>query len=293
MIENDHDQKTEILKVDPTVTREIQNPISEGGRHEGFIPPEQDADPCVDSSLRRAMQATEALPDNADRSRAILEQTKHSDHENNLFPQDGYAEKNVKDFPPLPEDGSKVQFHEDGFAWLSKEGTVTVETKLGEPTDRRNFEDYLPTSTELGLKCAYERAHSQGAGTGVESPYGLALATREVNQELQNHGVEAFIRELQAHKRDDVDLYLRTEVNTDGLYLQSINYVLEAANKSDGFIENRQERATLLTANIDVSSSRDDPRATFDADDCSCYHDRISAILESASDIKEQPRNRR
>src|SRR6478735_7608449 len=81
--------------------------------------------------------------------------------EESRFDHDGYAGKTAQDFPPLPADGSKVQFHEDGCAWKTKDGSVTVETRLGAPVERKGFEGYLTAGAAMGVK-AYERAHAQG-----------------------------------------------------------------------------------------------------------------------------------
>src|SRR5438045_2870445 len=59
------------------------------------------------------------------------------------FREDGYAHKGVKDFPPLPEDGSKSWFHEHGWACKSGERSVTIEVKVGDPAERRGFEKHL------------------------------------------------------------------------------------------------------------------------------------------------------
>jgi hypothetical protein len=201
--------------------------------------------------------------------------------EHRSFLENGYAHQKVKDFPPLPEDGSRYQFHEQGYAWLSKDGSVTVETKLAEPGERQGFEKFLPQATELGLGF-YERAHAQGAGTGIESPHGITLTPELVNQELQNRGVEALIRELQEHKRDDVDLYLRTEVKTDntGMFLQQINYELEAAKKSDDAFVDKRERLTLFTTSIEVAGPKEKPQVKFDIEGGELFAQRdLSSIL--------------
>jgi len=108
-------------------------------------------------------------------------------------------------------------------------------------------------SIELGLK-GWERSHSQGAGTGHESPHGILYAPKEVNQQLQNRGIEQFIRDFFQVKAKDVDLYLTTVTTAwpRTRRLQSIEYVLEARR---GNI-----RRTLLEASIEVSNDRERPR---------------------------------
>jgi Bacterial toxin 4 len=172
---------------------------------------------------------------------------------------DSYMGKTAKDFPPLPADGSKVQFHPEGSAWQTREGTVTVETKLGPASPRQGFESFLPAGAALGA-AFFERSHAQGAGTGVESPYAIALAPQVVNQEFQNRGIEEELREMQRQKRDDVNLFLRTEVSTtrDGLFLKGINYQLYAQKQG--------ERAKMIyAASLEVQGLNSTPKILIDA----------------------------
>lgn len=57
---------------------------------------------------------------------------------------------------------------------------------------------------EVGLEC-WERAHSQGQGTGHESPLGILFAPEGVNRKYQNRGIEAHIRDLLSQTDDDGD----------------------------------------------------------------------------------------
>jgi hypothetical protein len=170
-----------------------------------------------------------------------------------------FARSTAQDFPHLPANGTKVRFHEDGWAWKTCNGSVTVETKLGPPDVRKNFEGYLTAGALIGAKF-YERAHAQGPGTGVESPYGIALAPKLVNQELQNRGIEDQIREIQRQKRDDVDLFLRSEVSTtdDGMFLTGINYQLYAQRHGES-------RRMIYAASIEIEGLRSTSKCIIDA----------------------------
>jgi hypothetical protein len=55
----------------------------------------------------------------------------------------------------------------------------------------------------------YQRAHLIGAGFGAESPLGVLYAPTRVNQELQNKGIEGFIRNLYATRIPGARLFLR------------------------------------------------------------------------------------
>ena len=56
-------------------------------------------------------------------------------------------------------------------------------------------EEVLAPPSEAGLP-GYERAHLSGKGFGRESPLGVFYAPREVNQVLQNRGIEKLIRDM-------------------------------------------------------------------------------------------------
>ena len=93
----------------------------------------------------------------------------------------------------------------------------------------------------------HERAHSMGAGLGIESGEGIRLASELVNQVLQRRGIEGFLRQLRdiaisANER----IHLTTETMTQPrtLRLASIHYIVEVA-EGDRMI-------TLFEAAIEV-----------------------------------------
>ena len=80
-------------------------------------------------------------------------------------------------------------------------GPIRHEATLGEAAGRAGMERGMFTATEHGNLPPgphYQRAHSLGQGTGFESPYGVLYAPEHVNQTLQNHGIEAYLRDLGA-----------------------------------------------------------------------------------------------
>jgi hypothetical protein len=82
-------------------------------------------------------------------------------------------------------------------AWRSPDGVLHQETVIGARRDRMGMEDQIYAHGEGGFAgSALERAHLHGAGLGVESPFGIGLAPREVNQILQNKGIEKYMRSL-------------------------------------------------------------------------------------------------
>ncbi|ATY30903.1 polymorphic toxin type 4 domain-containing protein [Sphingomonas psychrotolerans] len=87
--------------------------------------------------------------------------------------------------------------------WLVKSDSTSApdvlrqETLIGPRKDRAGFEDQQYSHREgklFGSKT--ERAHAHGAGLGVESPFGIGPNPRDVNQILQNKGIEHYMREL-------------------------------------------------------------------------------------------------
>jgi hypothetical protein len=60
---------------------------------------------------------------------------------------------------------------------------------------------------------ALERGHLHGAGLGVESPFGIGLVPREVNQTLQNRGIEAWMRRLRDALPPGAELIYSTDVS--------------------------------------------------------------------------------
>lgn len=60
---------------------------------------------------------------------------------------------------------------------------------------------------------ALERGHLHGAGLGVESPFGIGLVPREVNQTLQNRGIEGWMRRMRDALPPGAELIYSTDVS--------------------------------------------------------------------------------
>jgi Bacterial toxin 4 len=137
-------------------------------------------------------------------------------------------------------------------------GAVVIQSRLGAATARQNFEKQMFPSIEVGLP-GWQRAHSQGAGTGSESPHAIRYAPAEVNQEFQRLGIERYLRELVAGKPNDVDLWLTTVTTTHpgSLRLKEIQYRVDAVRlgQSHGLFE----------ASIEIADSKLNPRVTVHA----------------------------
>lgn len=145
-------------------------------------------------------------------------------------------------------------------SWRDALGGIVIRSRVGSPKARAGYEDLYFPGTEVGLK-GWQRAHSQGAGTGAESREGIRYAPEEVNQAFQNRGIERFIREMQVNKAPGVQLFLTTVTYTHPgtLRLKEIQYKLEAQRKNG-------KPSSVFEASIEVEDSRENPRVTISAD---------------------------
>ncbi|MGH9720730.1 MAG: polymorphic toxin type 4 domain-containing protein [Bryobacteraceae bacterium] len=139
--------------------------------------------------------------------------------------------------------------------WRDAFGGIVIQSKVGAPPGRLGFENQFFRGVELGL-VGWERAHSQSNITGHESARGIRYAPRELNQEFQRLGIEAFIRELFEAAAPDVELFLTTVTYTHSgtLRLKEIQYRLDARRR--GAVH------TLFEASLEVEDKKQLPRIT-------------------------------
>ena len=102
--------------------------------------------------------------------------------------------------PKTPKGGRTIvyQFGDGELrVWRNKAGFIQQESVAGPRRDRLGYEGRISSHGKGGFKGDItERAHAHGAGLGVESPFAIGLAPREVNQVLQNRGIEDYMRRL-------------------------------------------------------------------------------------------------
>jgi putative RNase toxin 4 of polymorphic toxin system len=137
-------------------------------------------------------------------------------------------------------------------------GATVIQSRLQSSPGRQGFEKLLLPGIEVGLP-GWQRAHSQGSGTGFESPRAIRYAPVEVNQEYQRLGIERYLRELLQLKPADTELWLTTVTATHHrtLRLKEIEYRVDA-------IKNGLSRR-LFEASIEVADRRLNPRVTVNA----------------------------
>jgi hypothetical protein len=181
------------------------------------------------------------------------------------------------------EDNTKEKVHVEGSInpsdrtpesekdkWPPK--PIVIKSKVGSPQKRKGYERKLKSGSQVGLT-GWERAHSQGPGTGFESPKGILYAPRQVNQILQNKGIENFIRNLYKDKPSDVNLNLTTHTTEhEGTQrLASIVYTLDA--------ERNGKKTTVFEVWIEVEDREENPRITYGAED---YGSLLRSFLSNA-----------
>jgi hypothetical protein len=150
-----------------------------------------------------------------------------------------------------------------------------AETVIGPPAEeRRGAENQLPVPAEVGMgaeqlgsDARQERAHGIGAGFGTEFKF-VAYAPQEVNQILQNKGIEKVIRSLFAEKLSDQAITVRVSMATHPgtMRVKSITYrvvgseggkgnMVEAGIHVGGTVENPVVRTDMPDAYGDIAAS--------------------------------------
>lgn len=135
---------------------------------------------------------------------------------------------------------------------------IVIQSRLQPAPGRLGFEKVMYPGIEVGLP-GWQRAHSQGNGTGYESPEAIRYAPEEVNQQFQRLGIERYLRELLQMKPTDTELWLTTVTSTvpRTLRMKEIQYRVDA-------VRNRASRM-LFEASIEIEDKRDSPKVVISA----------------------------
>ncbi len=157
-------------------------------------------------------------------------------------------------FPDQIPDGVVLTFPDGAMAWKNAGGEIVIDSKLAPGPGRSGHESNMPSRTGFAepeyMAALYERAHSQGQGTGHESPYGIRMAPQVVNQRLQRYGIEEWLYKL----RDSgdlpagVDIQLVTITSTvpGSMKLEAISYRLDVVQNG--------KRTQFLNFTIEVGA---------------------------------------
>jgi hypothetical protein len=137
-------------------------------------------------------------------------------------------------------------------------GGTVIRSRLQPALGRKGYEKVLFPGVEVGLP-GWQRSHSQGSGTGFESPNAIRYAPEEVNQRFQRLGIERYLRELVELKPADTELWLTTVTTTHPgtLRLKEIQYRVDAVKKGSS--------QRLFEASIEIADRRINPAVTVEA----------------------------
>ena len=149
-----------------------------------------------------------------------------------------------------------MQFSERTYKDAS--GATVIQSRLGHAVSRQGLEKLMFPGIEVGL-FGWQRAHSQGAGTGFESPSAIRYAPQEVNQHYQRLGIERYLRDLLALKPAGTELWLTTVTMTHPrtLRLKEIQYRVDAVKGAASH--------KLFEASIEVADQKFNPHITVKA----------------------------
>ena len=170
----------------------------------------------------------------------------------------------TKPLPDLPGPGERriLEFPGGQRVWRTLEGKIAQQGKIGPSLGKRaHTEDVLPTQAKGNVVGPpQERAHTRGQGLGFESPYGIYYAPTEVNQALQNHGIEKYLSELRAELPPHSIMDLRTETATQWgtRRLSEITYAVDLIDARSG------EKHPFLEFKIHIGGTRTTPRIHID-----------------------------
>ena len=180
--------------------------------------------------------------------------------------------------PDVVPPGVVLEFPTGERVWrtLGEDGGIVIESKLGAGVSRKDFEAAYFSRKEMEVpgyvKSDLERAHSQGAGTGFEAPFAIPYAPREVNQTLQNLGIEEYLRLLRDNQPEGVvfGLMTNTRVHPDTRRLSLIEYTVTATYKG--------ERRTLFNTGIRVEGTLEQPVVTIAGDLTSVHPQALESL---------------
>lgn len=133
----------------------------------------------------------------------------------------------------VPQPPIVLEFPDGTRVWRDPHSRVVMhETTLGPRPGRQGTESANYTASDHGglpKGPKYERAHTLGQTTGTESPFAIWYAPRFVNQNLQNLGIERYMRSLADNQLPNTSYRLVTETaaHPDSSRLSRISYRVE------------------------------------------------------------------
>jgi hypothetical protein len=166
---------------------------------------------------------------------------------------EGYKLTKAEGGVPDLEPGTVVEFEGGQRSWRmqGQPDIVVEESTLAPGVQRQGFEKGLPSRGQMGgalAKSDSQLAHGLGAGTGFEGPYGIRRAPAEVNQALENTGIELYLREAERLKPEGLTYHyvVSSEAHPNSISLKSRTYRVDATMNG--------RRRSLFTVKIEVSA---------------------------------------
>ena len=163
----------------------------------------------------------------------------------------------------------------------------SIQVQLGAPVEREGYEEKLETGSKVGLvgarkvfkdkqrtevKDPHQRAHVIGAGFGLELP-AVVYAPYEVNQQLQNRGIEGRLREATAKLYGTAPVFVEVTARTrpGTLNLGEIVYLV--------YVNSVTRENKVLEATIEVTGTTDKPRTTWDGQSYGGFVEGLTDML--------------
>lgn len=129
-------------------------------------------------------------------------------------------------FEPLPE--GVVYIFPGGHSVWREGDVIRHESVLGQSSSRQGTEKQMFAAGESQRAdlAGSQRAHTLGQGTGFESPFGIYHAPEEVNQIVQNNGLEEMFRGLRdsAVPGEHFTVSTLTSAHPNSLRLKEVRY---------------------------------------------------------------------
>ncbi|NMO55178.1 hypothetical protein HH310_28835 [Actinoplanes sp. TBRC 11911] len=162
-------------------------------------------------------------------------------------------------FPDIPDD-TVLHFEEFGYrVWKEADGAIVEELLVGPSVSstRRltRGEEVIFRAAEMGEayeKAGTQRAHGAGSpGLGFDAVYGVVHAIARINNWLENHGVEAWVRRLRDNAPPGVEYVWTTRTRKSGQSLADRQYHISAV--AEGKVHD------LYTIDLTVPEGPPDP----------------------------------
>jgi hypothetical protein len=179
--------------------------------------------------------------------------------------------------PDVVPEGIVLELPNGDRVWrtIKSDRGIVIEGRIGDGGRRQGSERNLPSRKEMGpdyAKTDLERGHSKGASMG-ENKYAIRHTPSEVNQELQNLGIEEFMRTMRENPLPGVQFQVTTNTRThpDTLVASLFEYSVAAVHEGG--------RTTLFTLGIRIEGQTPGGLHAFIDGDLTSVHPEAAFVL--------------